>query len=196
MTHAPAVSLPASVDDIAAIISGHKRLMPLLHDVAMLELPDCWIGAGFVRNAVWDHLHGYHALTPLNDIDVLYYDPTDTQPAAEDEINAELTRRHPGYAWEAKNQARMHIRNKDRPYHNTSDAMTHWLETATPIAARLARTGAVEILAPLGIDDLINCIVRPTAHTLSRPEKLVMYRQRMQQKNWRARWPKLCVLFD
>ncbi|WRQ77412.1 nucleotidyltransferase family protein [Pseudomonas saxonica] len=26
--------------------------------VRSLNLPDCWIGAGFLRNAVWDYLHG------------------------------------------------------------------------------------------------------------------------------------------
>lgn len=188
--------VPRTRNDIAEIIRTHPRLMPLLRAVAMLELPDCWIGAGFVRNAVWDKLHGYSELTPLNDIDVLYYDATDTSPLAEDEINAELTRRHPGYEWEAKNQARMHIRNNDQPYKDTADAMTYWLETATPIAARMAQNGQVEILSPLGIDDLLDCIVRPTPHTLTRPEKLIMYRQRMQQKDWRTRWPQLRVLFD
>ena len=33
--------------------------MNALYAVQALELNDGWIGAGFVRDAVWDHLHGY-----------------------------------------------------------------------------------------------------------------------------------------
>ncbi|VEC78655.1 Uncharacterized protein conserved in bacteria [Raoultella ornithinolytica] len=33
--------------------------MKALYAVQALELSDGWIGAGLVRDAVWDHLHGY-----------------------------------------------------------------------------------------------------------------------------------------
>ncbi len=31
--------------------------MKILRMARELNLPDCWIGAGFVRSLVWDHLH-------------------------------------------------------------------------------------------------------------------------------------------
>jgi hypothetical protein len=34
-------------------------MMDILHIAEKLKLPDCMIGAGFVRNKVWDHLRGY-----------------------------------------------------------------------------------------------------------------------------------------
>ncbi|WP_434154138.1 nucleotidyltransferase family protein [Pseudomonas sp. JZ134] len=34
--------------------------------VAQLHLPDAWVAAGFVRNLVWDHLHGYTVPTPAD----------------------------------------------------------------------------------------------------------------------------------
>ncbi|WP_404943225.1 nucleotidyltransferase family protein, partial [Pseudomonas sp. DP16D-T1] len=43
---------------IQAIISDDPIRRRMLEIVRSLNLPDCWIGAGFVRNAVWDHLHG------------------------------------------------------------------------------------------------------------------------------------------
>ncbi|ERM53656.1 hypothetical protein P780_16015, partial [Vibrio mimicus CAIM 1882] len=42
--------------------------------VYQLELPQCYIAAGFVRNLVWDSLHRNVKLTQLNDIDVIFFD--------------------------------------------------------------------------------------------------------------------------
>ena len=44
-----------------------------LLDVARtLGPPDGWIGAGFVRNAVWDHRHHRAPLPPAGDVDVVW----------------------------------------------------------------------------------------------------------------------------
>jgi len=46
--------------------------MRILHSVRALDLPDCWVAAGFVRNCVWDHLH-QRATSPLaGDVDVIH----------------------------------------------------------------------------------------------------------------------------
>lgn len=62
--------------------------MRLLIIVADLKLPDGLIAAGFVRNLVWDHLHGKNA-TPLNDVDVIFYD-------ASLQLDEESIRQHHG----------------------------------------------------------------------------------------------------
>ncbi|GAB6262514.1 hypothetical protein PSSHI_27580 [Photobacterium sp. R1] len=51
--------------------------MSVLAVVESLNLPQAYVGAGFVRNLVWDHLHGYSPPTPLNDVDVVYFDPSE-----------------------------------------------------------------------------------------------------------------------
>ena len=91
----------------------------MLRAVNRLGLPDCWTGAGFVRNLVWDRLHGYAEATPLNDIDVLYFDPSDRSRATERALEARLRRALPGQPWSVRNQARMHRRNADAPYRST-----------------------------------------------------------------------------
>jgi uncharacterized protein len=86
----------------------------------------------------------------------------------------------------------MHRRNGDAPYRNTFDAVAHWAETATAIAAR-AVEGRVEVMAPYGAGDLLNLIVRPApvfAH------KMDIYRERVMAKDWPARWPKLAMLMS
>ena len=47
--------------------------MDCLHALRSLDLPQGYIGAGFVRNAIWDELHKRVKPTPLNDIDVIYF---------------------------------------------------------------------------------------------------------------------------
>ena len=57
------------------LIQSDHAMIETLAAVRDLALPDGWIAAGFVRNRIWDHLHGYAEPTPLNDIDVVYFDP-------------------------------------------------------------------------------------------------------------------------
>jgi hypothetical protein len=44
---------------ILALVAGDAWMMAALTALAGLELPDAWIGAGFLRGAVWDRLHGF-----------------------------------------------------------------------------------------------------------------------------------------
>jgi len=44
--------------DILALIRDDPWMMAVLQAVRQQQLPDCWVGAGFVRRKVWDTLHG------------------------------------------------------------------------------------------------------------------------------------------
>ncbi|MCC2653069.1 MAG: hypothetical protein K0Q60_3235, partial [Microvirga sp.] len=68
----------------------------------------------------------------------------------------------------------------------------HWAETPTAIAARTIE-GRVEVMAPYGVDDLLNLIVRPTPVF---GHKMDAYRERIMAKDWPARWPKLTMLMS
>ena len=46
-------------DALQRLLLNDPVRMNALYAVQALELSDGWIGAGFVRDAVWDHLHGY-----------------------------------------------------------------------------------------------------------------------------------------
>ena len=172
--------------DIAALLSQDEPACRLLAHVERLDLPDCWIGAGFVRNAVWDVLHGA-ATTPLNDIDVIFFDPDNTSRESEVAIEQSLRAQAPGPGWSVKNQARMHLRNGDAPYRDTADAMSHWGETPTAIAARSV-DGRIELNAPFGVADLLGLVVRPTPHFAT---KMEMYLEQLREKNWASHWPGL-----
>ena len=164
--------------------------MAVLRTVRGLDAPDCWVGAGFVRNMVWDALHDYDRPTPLADIDVLYFDPADLTWAAEERYEAALRRAWSEPPWSVRNQARMHLRNDDPPYRDTRDALTYWLETATAVAVRLDGDDSLYLAAPLGLDDLVNLCLRPAP---AGRRRAVEYRNRVAAKAWAEAWPKLKI---
>jgi hypothetical protein len=180
-------------DDILALVAADAWMMGTLEVVAALGLPDAWIGAGFLRGAVWDRLHGYAEHTPPSDIDVIYHDPGNLDRAADEALERRLGGLLPGRPWSVRNQARMHLRNGDPPYGSSADALTHWLETPTAVAVRLGAAGGPALLAPLGTRDLFGLMVRPTRHARKHKHRLAAYRARMKKKNWPAKWPKLRV---
>ncbi len=186
----------SSERDILALVAADTWMMAALTAVAELGLPDAWIGAGFLRGAVWDRLHGYASRTPLDDIDVVYFDPEAPDPAAEAALERRLGEDLPGLPWSVRNQARMHLRNGDAPYGSSAEALAHWLETPTAVALRLNQAGGLELLAPLGTEDLLDLTVRPTPHARARKHRLAAYRARKEKKNWAAKWPKLRVVWE
>jgi hypothetical protein len=175
-------------EDVAHLIAAQPDMVALLSAVASLQLPDSYISAGFVRNAVWDALHR-RPLTcaTLRDVDVVYYDPERLDPSDEQAHERQLAKLLPRVPWEVRNQARMHARNGDCPYRDTVHALRCYPETATAVAARLVE-GKVELAAPLGLADLLMLVVRPTPHFRG---KLAEYRARQNDKAWASRWPML-----
>src|SRR5918993_6105701 len=95
---------------IARIIAEDPVGMKQLRAARALALPDWCIAAGFVRNRVWDHLHGISPPREPPDIDVLYYDAADLSKEREVEHEKRLDALLPGPLWQVRNQARMHIR--------------------------------------------------------------------------------------
>lgn len=176
--------------DILNLIKNDRWMMNILRTVRSLKLPDCWIGAGFVRSKVWDALHGFKNRTDLPDVDVIYFDPTDINEITEKKLEEKLKVLDKTVPWSVKNQARMHIPAKARQYASTFHALSLWVETATSVAVRLNDNDEVELLAPHGIDDLVNLRVNPTPHFRSKPDE---YEARQAKKNWKASWPKLTI---
>lgn len=173
------------------LVAADGQAMAILRAVRDLDLNDWAIGAGFVRNRVWDRVSGHPDRTPFADIDVLYHDPEDVRPETEKGREARLRAVMPDVPpWSVKNQARMHLRNGDSPYGSTENALRYWLETPTCVAVRLEHDDAITMLAPHGLTDLFALVVRPTP---SGQRRLEAYRQRMREKNWTARWPCLRI---
>lgn len=157
----PREHMDGRLEILEAIIRADPERMRLLGLVSSLRLPDCWVAAGFVRNALWDALHSYETMQSYDDIDFVWFDRGRTSPQADTDAEVSLQRLAAEVRWSVKNQARMHLRNEDAPYNSTAQAMSHWVETSAAVAVRLDDSGDVRFSTPLGTDDLFGLVHRP-----------------------------------
>ncbi len=174
---------------IKSWLQGDAYRMQALQTALDLNLSDWCIAAGFVRNLVWDKQHGYEALTPLNDLDLIYFDAFNCEEKTDKEYESKL-KTMDGNPWSVKNQARMHQRNDDAPYTSTTDAMSYWVEVETAVGARLTNNSEIEILAPFSLESLFNNSITIN----SKRKKLSDFNERIKNKNWLVNWPNLQVI--
>jgi len=83
---------------LVSFIREQPEMLGLLQVVARtVQLPDCWVGAGFIRNAVWDYLHGRQVTcATLRDVDVVYFDPVHVNPVRDHAAERKLRTLFPG----------------------------------------------------------------------------------------------------
>ncbi len=179
---------------LKSVLLNDRRRCQILAHVRDLALPDCWIGAGFIRDGVWDLLSGHKTGEISNDVDIIWFDTEQICPQLDIEIEQRLIGMDPTILWSVKNQGRMHRRNGDEPYMSCVHALSFWPETATAVAARLTQSSEIEILAPFGLDDLFQGIIRPTPRF--RRGKLDVFEKRWREKGWLKKWPMLRVTAD
>lgn len=177
---------------ILALIEADPWMMGVIRTAARLDLPQWMIGGGFVRNKVWDHLHGIEReKVDTPDIDLIYFDPADIDKDTEKSHDARL-RAWCDENWSTKNQARMHTVNGFAPFTSAEDGLAHWRATANSVAVSL-RDGGLRLIAPYGSGDLTGLIVRPTPYFANAPEELV---ELVRRKDWLTRWPRLRLAVD
>lgn len=177
-----------NVEQITAWLKEDKLRFDALKMAASLGLNQSCLGAGFVRNLVWDKLHHKAQATPLNDIDFIYYD----KEQCSQDIDLQYQRQLAGLSslpWSVKNQARMHLRNGNAAYTSVASAMSYWPEIETAVAARLEASGEITLIAPFGVTALFNSSItlNPKHH------QPAVFMQRVRAKKWLEHWPNLRV---
>lgn len=177
-------------NQLIEMIQNDDYLISLLKAVEQLNVNDAWISAGLIRNKVWDVLHNTH--TPINDIDVIYFDRTDTTWETEKELEKTLDMIVPNQPWSVKNQARMHVKNGFEPYDSSFDGVAHFTEIPTAIAVKM-NNGELEIMAPYGLKDLFEKVVKPTPYYQNNRRLRSIYSERMQEKKWDTIWTDLSI---
>lgn len=173
------------------ILAKDALRMEALHILRSRNLTHGWIGAGFVRDAVWDALHERPQSAPTADVDVLWFDVQDATWERDRALEGWFRERQAMLCWSVKNQARMHLHNGDVPYCSVGDAMRFWPETATAIAVRLGENGEIEVNAPFGLDDLFALRLRPGPAFLS--ERRGIFERRVESKCWLTRYPRVVI---
>ncbi|HHT7238282.1 MULTISPECIES: nucleotidyltransferase family protein [Bacillus] len=181
--------------DIIQVIQNDQWMMNVLQIARSLELPDWWICAGFVRSKIWDTLHNYEIRTDTPDVDVIYYDPLHKDEAYEQSLEKKLTNMDTTIPWSVKNQARMHVVNKMPPYSSSVDAISKFPETATALGVTLDEKNNVILTSPCGIEDVLSLQVKPTPHFLETKERIHMYKNRVNKKNWQSKWANITITY-
>lgn len=166
------------------LICSDPKRVEILDILSQVSLVDCYVAAGFVRNCVWDHLHGYQP-TPLNDIDVIFFDK---DPRLENQISDFLASTHPNIDWQVKNQAFMHIKNDDPPYRDIVDAMSYWPEKETAIAAKIKQDGELSLLYAFNLESLFAGKI-----TYNQKRNYSLFKSRICNKSWLTIWPELKI---
>ncbi|MCL6457138.1 MAG: nucleotidyltransferase family protein [Gorillibacterium sp.] len=165
-------------------------IMSDLRLVRSLDLPQCYLAAGYIRNYIWDRLHGYDHRSTHNDIDLVYYDREEASEERDLRLEQVLIEQTGNDKWSVKNQARMHIHKATAPYESTKDALSRWPEVVTAIGVALNRQDEIEICAPYGLVDLFNLIVRQSPLFGDR----ATYLGRIHKKEWQSQWPLLTII--
>lgn len=197
-------------DDAAAALRTLLTSCPWLFDVlgVVRDVGDqfglsCWVGAGAVPDLVWDSWYG--AGSPrdpadfdgaaVKDVEVVFFDAARPDPSIERHVEVTLARRRPDVEWDVTNQAIVHLWYEDRfgfavePLVSIADAVGTWPETATTVAVARTLTETIDIVAPLGLHDLLVGVRRRNARRVGIDE----YRRRLQRLQPTKRWPGVTV---
>lgn len=183
---------------LTGMIRSSPWLMRALGAVRNAALPDAWVGAGVLRDLVWGQRYG-SGFRPdrVRDVDVAFFDPHELSRAGDDRATELLTQRLPEVPWEAKNQAAVHTWYPDRfggdpvePLTSIQDAVGTWPETATAVAVRLNGHDAIEVCAPLGLEDLLGGVWRRNPRRVS----VAQSRARLARHDPATRWPEVKVV--
>lgn len=183
---------------LISLVRASVWLMAALRAARELNLPSWCIGAGAIRNLVWDHLNNLPYPSALRDVDVAYFDASQAAGCRDRELEDRLRARLPSVPWEVTNQALVHLWFEDvyghpvRPLISLEDAVSTWPEFATSVGIHLADDDQVQVIAPHGLDDLFAQVVRRNPARVS----LSTYRERIIRKSYTARWPGVTIVSD
>ena len=179
---------------LVTIISADQWLMDLLGLVSSIPEKRCYIGAGAIRDVVWDRMSGIVEHDAVKDIDVVYFDEPWTDGESDAELQRSLAQLRPDVEWEVTNQGGVHVWFKDvfgydvAPFRSLEEAVASWPEYATAVAVRV-ENNAFDVIAPHGLDDLLEMRIRRNPFRVTEEE----YRRRIVRKKYSERWPNVDV---
>jgi uncharacterized protein len=181
---------------LVEIASESAWFMDALAAVRQLDLAKWCIGAGAIRNLVWDHLHNKSSPSPLADVDVAYFDASDISLQRDQGLQARLQAQDASVPWEVTNQAGVHqwfaehFGHSVEPLLSLEEAIASWPEFATAVGITLGPDNSLRVIAPHGLEDLFAMVVRRNPTRVS----LETYRLRVAQKRYLERWSKVRIV--
>lgn len=181
-----------TVDTLLKLAMANPINAEITARLPALVLDQCFLTAGCLFQAVWNHQSNLPADQGVKDYDVFYFD-TDVSYEAEDAVirAAEALFQDLGVNVEVKNQARVHLwygQRFGRPYpqlHTAKQGIDRYLVAGTCIGLEVA-TG--EVYAPYGLEDVEQGVLRINP---VHPEQALF---EAKAKSYQARWPWLKIV--
>jgi hypothetical protein len=175
---------------LESIIRSDPDLMRLLEFLRDIALPQWRLVSGCIYQTVWNVLTDRPRGTGIQDFDVIYFDDGDLSWEAEDAVIRRVTTAAP---LQIRNQARVHLWYEQHfgvayaPLRTADEALTRYPVTVQTVGARLESDGRLDIVAPFGVDDLFDMVMRPNP--------ACPHRATFEAKFARARliWPEVSV---
>jgi hypothetical protein len=178
------------------------RLNPAVHEILLrldeLDLPDAWLVSGCLFQTVWNVLANERPTRAIKDYDIFYFDKTDTSSEAEKYINhrAAAVFSDLGCEVEIRNQARVHIWYETEfgvagypELSESTDGIHNFLAVCCMVAVRKSESGDIDLYAPFGVEDVLQCVMRRNPWFPNAPRDC--YEKKAQR--WSALWPALHV---
>lgn len=180
-----------SKDFVLELLKENDEIMKILDIIYDLNLNEGCLCAGTIRNYIWNRLS--QESNYIGDVDIAFYDK-DISYEESLEIEKVLKEKHPKYDWEVRNQYHMHLHNNVKPYINVEDALSRFPERCTAIGARKTDDG-YELIAPYGVEDILNFEVRPTPSVKESVRQFANYSERVKKKNWISYWDRIKIYY-
>ncbi len=167
------------------IVKDKFRVECLLNAKKYVE-HEWYLSAGFVRNLIWDKLQGHKEMTPLNDIDLIYFNASCISNEQDKIMEKALNRVMPTCNWSVKNQARMALKHGHEPYSNCIEAMSYWPEIQTAIGVTVLKENAIEVRSPFSASEVVRLAASRNPKCTSN-----VFHSRVANKGWSNLWPEL-----
>ena len=180
---------------LLSILGEHPWFMAALDAVLDLGLSQWCIGAGVIRNIVFDYLDG-GSTTPIKDLDVAYFDISDLSEDKDRGYEDMLKVRMPNVPWEVTNQAAVDLWFHKKfgyrvpPVNCIEEAVATWPETCTAVAVTKVHKDEYKVYAPCGLEDLFGMIIRRNPARVD----VRTYNARILHKQWDQCWKSVRII--
>lgn len=147
-----------------------------------------------MAQARWNEAFGYNPHHGISDVDIVYFDADNLTREAEDRTEVRVARLFSDLPVrvDVKNQARVHLWYSGKfgdviaPYRSMSDALRTYPTTSAAVGLRKGEQ--LEVMAPFGLADLLQPVVRANATQI----RATYFAEKAAR--WRAMWPDLDIL--
>ncbi|MGB3846541.1 MAG: nucleotidyltransferase family protein [Sphingopyxis sp.] len=180
---------------LRTIVAASPLLRQVLDRWGDVGLPDCWVSGSAIAQTAWNAAFGLPPAHGLADIDLVYFDAADMSERGETREAARVRDLFSDLPLpiDVKNEARVHLWYARKfgypipPYRSSAHAIATFPTTAGAVAIRPVGSH-LEILAPFGLADLFDHIVRPNKVQITQ----AIYDAKVRR--WRACWPGLTIV--